>query len=225
MTAVESLRNAGFGTVIGDGTDTEVLQKAGAGNAKIVVAATGDDDVNLLVAQLSKTKFDVERVLAKANNSANVDTFEDLGVRTISAAMSAAWTLDNEIERPDLARWMTDLGQTGDVQQLEVTNEDLIGKSVREVGPLLPDACLIAVLGHKEHETVEVPSADTIIKRGDHVTLLGQRDTVREAMTLVGDDWDDSPRCIDHFARWLIRAGSSRRRRYHQFRFRSCRRL
>ncbi|PAU82633.1 potassium transporter [Halorubrum salipaludis] len=185
---IESLRNAGFATVIGDGTDTEVLRKAGAGNAKIVVAATGDDDANLLVAQLSKAKFDVETVLAKANNTDNVDAFEDLGVSTISPAMSAAWALDNQIERPDLARWMTDIGQAGDVQQVEVTNEELIGKTVREVGPLLPDSCLIAVLSDSEHETVEVPSADTVIEHGDHVTLLGQREAVREGMAFVGAD-------------------------------------
>jgi len=183
--AVESLRNDGFAAVIGDGTDTEVLRKSGAENAKILVAATGDDDTNLLVAQLSKTNFDVEKILAKANDSDNVDAFEDLGVSTISAAMSAAWALDNRIERPDLAHWMTDIGETGDVQQVEVTNEELVGKSVREVGPMLPDGCLIAVLSDGDSESVAVPSADTVVDRGDHVTLLGRRDAVREGMELV----------------------------------------
>ncbi|TKX46373.1 potassium transporter [Halorubrum sp. SD690R] len=185
---VESLRNDGFAAVIGDGTDTEVLRKSGAENAKILVAATGDDDTNLLVAQLSKTNFGVEKILAKANNSDNVDAFEDLGVGTISAAMSAAWAIDNQIERPDLAHWMTDIGETGDVQQIEVTNEELIGKAVREVGPMLPDGCLIAVLSDGDSESVAVPSADTVVNRGDHVTLLGRREAVREGMELVQPD-------------------------------------
>ena len=184
----ESLRNAGFGTVIGDGTDTSVLENSGAENAKIVVAATGDDDTNLLVAQLSKTKFDVETILAKANNSDNVDAFEDLGVSTISAAMSAAWALDNEIERPDLARWMTGIGESGEVQQVELTNEALAGKTVREIGPMLPEACLIAVLGDSDGESVRVPRATTTLGLGDRVTLIGPREAVREGMALVGDD-------------------------------------
>ncbi|PHQ45502.1 potassium transporter [Halorubrum sp. C3] len=182
---VESLRNDGFSTVIGDGTDTELLRQAGADNAKIVVAATGDDDANLLVAQLSKTNFGVERVLAKANNSDNVEAFEDLGVSTISAAMSAAWALDNQIERPDLAHWMTEVGHNGDVQQLEVTNGTFFGKKVKEVGSMLPDGCLIAVISDGDRESVEVPGAETVIERGDHVTLLGQREAVREGMELV----------------------------------------
>lgn len=182
---VESLRNDGFATVIGDGTDTDVLREGGASNAKIVVAATGDDDANLLVAQLSKTKFDVETVLAKANDSGNVDAFEDLGVRTISGAMAAAWALDNQIERPDLANWMTDVGRSGDVQQVEVTSDSFVGKTVREAGPMLPDACLIAVLNRGDDEAVQVPGADTVIQRGDQITLLGRRDAVREGMSLV----------------------------------------
>jgi Trk K+ transport system NAD-binding subunit len=53
------------------------------------------------------------------------------------------------------------------------------------VGPMLPDAYLIAVLSDSEHESVGVPNADTTINRGDHVTLLGQREAVREGMSML----------------------------------------
>jgi len=182
---VEQVRNAGYSVVIGDGTDTDMLREAGANNAKTVVAATSDDDANLLVAQLASANFDVENVIARVNNTSNVDAFEDLGVRTISAAMATAWAIDNQIERPAIAHWMTDIGRTGDVQEVEVTNEEVIGKPVRDVGPTLPDTCLIALLSRGDHESAEVPSADTVIERGDHVTLLGSTDAVREGMAFL----------------------------------------
>jgi NhaP-type Na+/H+ or K+/H+ antiporter len=182
---VEQVRNAGYSVVIGDGTDTDMLREAGANNAKTVVAATSDDDANLLVAQLASANFDVENVIARVNNTSNVDAFEDLGVRTISAAMATAWAIDNQIERPAIAHWMTDIGRTGDVQEVEVTNEEVIGKPVRDVGPMLPDTCLIALLSQGDHESAEVPSADTVIERGDHVTLLGSTDAVREGMAFL----------------------------------------
>jgi NhaP-type Na+/H+ or K+/H+ antiporter len=185
---VELTRNAGYATVIGDGTDTEVLREAGAANAKIVVATTGDDDANLLVSQLTKTKFDVDNVIARANNSDNVSAFEELGVNTISSAMAAAWAIDNEIERPAIAHWMTTVGETGDIQEVEVTNDDLFGKTVREVGPMLPEACLIALLSKEGRESGEVPTADTVIEEGDYVTLMGRHGTVREGMSLVDPD-------------------------------------
>ena len=183
---VETARNEGYAVVWGDGTDTDVLREAGAANAKTVVAATGDDDANLLVAQLSSSKFDVDRVLARANNPDNVEAFEDLGVRTISSALATAWALDNQIERPALAHWMTDVGRAGDVQEVEVTCDEFVGKTVREVGPELPDTCLIALVDRDGE--VEVPSADFTIERGDRVTLLGKREAVREAMAMCKAD-------------------------------------
>ncbi|MXR51793.1 NAD(P)-binding domain-containing protein [Halovenus sp. WSH3] len=182
---IELLRNAGYATVIGDGTDTETLREAGADNAKIVVAATGDDDANLLVSQLAKSKFSVGNVIARANNSENVEAFEELGVNTISSAMAAAWAIDNEIERPAIAHWMTNVGKTGDIQEIEVTNEQFFDKKVREVGPMLPDGCLIALLSKDGRESGQVPTADTVIEEGDHITLMGRHDTVRDGMKLV----------------------------------------
>jgi NhaP-type Na+/H+ or K+/H+ antiporter len=183
--SVERARNAGFTVHQGDGTDTEVLRSAGAENAKTVVAATGDDDGNLLVAQLAKSKFDVERVIARANNPDNVDAFEDLGVRTISSSMATAWAIDNQIERPAIAHWMTDVGRVGDVQEIAATNDQIVGKPVSEVGPMLPDACLIALIT-RDGDT-DVPTADFVIERGDMVTLLGRKESVREGMQFVND--------------------------------------
>jgi len=162
-----------------------VLRSAGAENAKTVVAATGDDDGNLLVAQLAKSKFDVERVIARANNPDNVDAFEDLGVRTISSSMATAWAIDNQIERPAIAHWMTDVGRVGDVQEIAATNDQIVGKPVSEVGPMLPDACLIALIT-RDGDT-DVPTADFVIERGDMVTLLGRKESVREGMQFVND--------------------------------------
>jgi NhaP-type Na+/H+ or K+/H+ antiporter len=185
-TVIEKARDAGFTVHKGDGTDTEVLRSAGAENARIVVAATGDDDVNLLVAQLANSKFDVEKVLARANNPDNVEAFEDLGVRTISSTMATAWALDNQIERPALANWMTHIGDNGDVQEVEVTSEHLTGRTVREIGPELPDGCLIALV-ERDGET-RVPEAEFTLQHGDSITLLGRRDGVREAMSFCNPD-------------------------------------
>ncbi|MDG5777813.1 cation:proton antiporter [Haloarculaceae archaeon H-GB2-1] len=183
---VEKNRSAGHKAVRGDGTDTDVLREAGAANAKIVVAATGDDDANLLVAQLADSKFSVPKVIARANNPDNVEAFEDLGVSTISSAMATAWAIDNQIERPTLANWMTDFGDNGDVQEIEVTSDRFAGRTVREVGPELPEGCLIALVS-KDGDT-KVPTADYVIELGDKLTLLGQRDSVRSGMEMCNSD-------------------------------------
>ena len=183
---VELARNRGFTVHMGDGADTEVLRSAGAEKAKTVVAATGDDDVNLLVSQLSASKFDPETIIARVNNSDNVEAFEELGVRAISSVLATAREIDDYIERPSLVNWMDEIGQTGDVQEIDVTADNLVGKAVREVGPELPDGCLIALIS-RNGET-RVPEADLKLERGDRLTIIGGHDEVREAMQFVHPD-------------------------------------
>ncbi|SEW23647.1 cation:proton antiporter domain-containing protein [Natrinema salifodinae] len=181
---LEDLRNEGFTARDGDGTDVEVLRGAGAENARTVVAATGDDDANLLVAQLAKSNFDVEKVIARANEPSNAAAFKELGVETISAAESTAWAIDNEIERPALSNWMSELGRSGDVQEIEVTDSALAGERIADVGSELPNGVLIALVSR--NGTSEVPTPDVELQRGDHVTLIGRTEAVDEAIERCG---------------------------------------
>ena len=181
--AVETNRNAGFAVHHGDGTDTEVLRSAGGENARVVVAATGDDDVNLLVAQLSSSKFDAETILARVNNPDNVDAFEELGVHTISSVDATAVAMDNYIERPALANWMGELGRSGDVQEIEVTAEELVGRTISEISTELPGECLLALVT-RDGET-RVPHSDFTIQSGDRLTFIGNREAVHDAMDYV----------------------------------------
>ncbi|ADQ66116.1 sodium/proton antiporter, cpa1 family protein [Halogeometricum borinquense DSM 11551] len=183
---IETARNEGHTVHQGDGTDTDVLRSAGADNAKIVVAATGDDDVNLLVAQLANSKFDPETIIARANNPDNVDAFEELGVRTISSVLATAQAIDNYIERPAMMNWMSEIGRSGDVQEIEVTSEEIVGKTVRDIGPELPNGCLITLISRDGESSV--PSADFTVQHGDHITIIGGHDAVREAMQFIHPD-------------------------------------
>jgi NhaP-type Na+/H+ or K+/H+ antiporter len=183
---VEVARNEGHTVHHGDGTDTDVLRSAGAENARTIVAATGDDDVNLLVAQLANSKFDIETVLARVNQPNNVDAFEELGVRTISSVLATAQAIDNYIERPAMARWMGELGRTGDVQEVEVTADELVGRTIREVGPELPEGVLVALVAR--NGDVRVPNADFTLQQGDRITLIGGRQDVRTAMEFCHPD-------------------------------------
>lgn len=144
--AVETARSAGFTPHHGDGTNTTVLQNAGVANATIVAAATVNDDANLLIAQLTNSKFDVETVIGRVNTPDTVEAFEELGVHAISANDAIDHEMDNPIERPALSEWMTELGRTGDVQEIEVTADELIGKSIRELDECLLDGILIALV-------------------------------------------------------------------------------
>ncbi|WP_207586608.1 cation:proton antiporter [Halomontanus rarus] len=177
---VDHLRRDGFTAVEGDGTDTETLEEAGIENGKVVVATTADDDTNLLVSQLARTKFDVETVVARVNTPGNIDAFDALDVRAIDVSSATAWSLDNEIERPALAHWMNELGEGHDAQEITVTAEDVAGTTIRDLDADIPDGCIVAVIA-RDGET-RVPEADTVLEAGDRITFIGREEAVRSAV-------------------------------------------
>ncbi|PSQ35408.1 potassium transporter [Halobacteriales archaeon SW_12_69_24] len=182
--AVEKARDAGYDVRIGRGTRLDTLQSAGADNASTIIAATGDDDANLLIGRLATTKFEPERVVCRANQPENVEAFDDLGVRVISSSHAIAQEIDNSIERPAMQRWAENIDRPGggDVQEVTLSGETYEDRAVCDVGPELPGRCLIALVT-SDGETF-VPEADYVLTRGDQVTIIGEHDAVREAMGL-----------------------------------------
>ena len=177
---VESLREAGYRVEHGDGTDRDVLRGAGAENAKVIAAATPSDDVNLLVGQLARNTYDVETVVARVNQPDNEDAFQDLDIEAISTGMSVAWSMDNVIERPAIARWMTELDRTGDVQEVEVTADGVIDRTIADLAADLPEDCYVGLISRGEEN--RIPHAEDRVEHGDHVTLIGRKEAVREAI-------------------------------------------
>jgi NhaP-type Na+/H+ or K+/H+ antiporter/Trk K+ transport system NAD-binding subunit len=172
--------NQGFTAYLGDGTDERVLKKAGIDEAKGVIAATGKDDVNLLVAQIAKTKFGVGNLYAKVNQPKNDQAFESLGVKAANAPDATAFAIENEIERHELANWIYNPQDDHSVQETVVTSDHIEGNSLRELADDIPDSCLIIEIG--EDENAHVPNADEVIKTGDKVTFLGEATAVQRAV-------------------------------------------
>ena len=180
---VERVRADGHRVVHGDATNANVLEEAGANRASVVVAATADDDVNLLVAQLATTRFDVDTVVARANQPNNVEAFEDLDVETISAGFAVADAIDDAVERPALAHWLSDSGRTGDVLEVELSNDSLVDRTVEETAEKLPDGCLVAMVSR--NGTDRVPDSDFRLASGDHLTLVCEtNEAMRDARRL-----------------------------------------
>ena len=63
----------------GDATELWVLERAGISRADMVIAVTGDDEDNMLICQVAKEKYLVDRIIARVNNPRNRQWF-DLGI-------------------------------------------------------------------------------------------------------------------------------------------------
>jgi trk system potassium uptake protein TrkA len=91
-----------------DATELETLQHAGIGMADVVIAATGDDQANLVFAMLCKQEFGVRRVVARVNEPSNGELFTaawgvDVAAstpHTLTVAIEAAVLLP-DLDQPD----------------------------------------------------------------------------------------------------------------------------
>ena len=182
-TAAERARSEGLTVHIGDGADIDVLRTAGIENAKTIIAATGDDKVNLFVGQQATTNFDVERVVCRANDPDNMDAFDDLDVETISSTHATAQAIDDSIERPAMARWVDMLGEEGDVREVTLRNDELVGRPLNDLGTDLPGGCLVALV--TQGSDTFVPEADYTLEADDRLTLVGERQAVQSTSSIV----------------------------------------
>src|SRR5947207_13855740 len=70
----------------GDGSELWVLERAGIERADMVIAVTGDDEDNILICQVAREKYGVERIIARCNNPRNLQHFELLRIKPAVSA-------------------------------------------------------------------------------------------------------------------------------------------
>lgn len=69
--------------VEGDATEAAVLEKAQVGKADALIAATREDNVNLMIAQVARKMYGVSKVVARVFDPWREEVYRELGIDTI----------------------------------------------------------------------------------------------------------------------------------------------
>lgn len=160
--------------VNGDGCDPNILEEAGIQRADVVAAVTGDDEDNLVICQLAKEKFNVQRTVGRVNNPDNEHTFSELGIDVpVDSTRIIAKIIEEEVSFSDFVNLMSfKRGKLAIVRVDLPSDAPVINKQLKDIN-LPKDAVLVSIVRGEE---VILPKGDTVLKSGDDViaiTLIG----------------------------------------------------
>ena len=168
--------------IAADACEASSLDAAGLATVDVVVAATGDDEDNLVISLLAKQEFAVPRVVARVKHPKNQWLFNE------------SWGVDVSVSTPQLLTALVEEAvsvgalvrllqfQRGAAHLVEVTlaeDSPSAGRAIADLG-LPRDATVVAVV---RDERLVVPRGDTVLQPGDEVLVL----VVSEAEQAVQD--------------------------------------
>jgi len=171
--------------VIGDGTDVNRLEEAGARQADVFLALTNHDQDNLIACQLAKNLFGVPRTIALVNDPDNEEIFLRLGVTVaFSATRLIGSILDQETDFDSITAYLPLAEGRVGVTDVELTEDaPAVGKTLIELE--LTDKALIACI-IRDDEFI-VPRGSTRLQVNDHLLLISHPEDLKQNIeTLCG---------------------------------------
>jgi len=169
---------------LADACEVASLKEAGLESCDVVVAATGDDEDNLVISLLSKQEFGVPRVVARVNHPKNEWLFNQ------------NWGVDLSVSTPHLITALVEeavsVGRLVRILQFEGGNVGLVEVTLAADSPVVDhaikdleiprDATIVAVV-RSEH--VVMPRGDTIFEAGDEVLAMVTHDSEEDVRKIL----------------------------------------
>ena len=169
---------------LGDATEIHVLDRAGiARPPDVVVAVTGDDEDNLIICQLAREKYGVDKVIARVNDPRNQVHFDLLGVSpTVCATSSIMALIEHEVPEHGLVHLLELPKENVEIVEVQIPPDaDCAGTRIDRLQ--LPDgARLISV---KRDGQFEIADDSTTLRPGDQVLAIlppGKEDELRRVL-------------------------------------------
>jgi len=170
--------------LLGDATEIFVLERAGIARPPDIVAAlTGDDEDNLIICQLSKEKYGVQKVIARVNDPRNQAHFDLLGISpTVSATRGLMALIEHEVPEHDLVHLLELRKENLEIVEVQIDDgAPAAGKTVEKLD--LPEGSrLISIMRNGRSE---IAVGATELQPGDQVLAIlqpGKEDELRRVL-------------------------------------------
>ncbi len=174
----------GHRVVHGDGTELYVLEQAGVTRPPdIAVAVTGDDEDNLVIAQLCREQYGVQKVIARVNDPRNQSHFDLLGVApTVCPTQSILALIEHEVPEHSLVHLLQLRKENLEIIEVELDSAcPCVGRQVDALG-LPRGSRLISIV---RDGVAEIAVGATVLAAGDQVLAILEPTREDEVRTLL----------------------------------------
>ena len=156
----------------GNGSDVKYLEDANIKKADVLVASTGNDQINFVACQLAKSTYNVPKVVARTSNPANKVLYEKLGVDVvISTTEVAAQALYSGIV--GFASILPfGMGDAEIINVIVHETSPIVGVRIKDVH--LPWTSNIVVI-YRDGKIV-IPRGDEVVHKDDNLIIILKKD-------------------------------------------------
>jgi trk system potassium uptake protein TrkA len=168
----------------GDATELHVLERAGIKRPPdLVLALTGDDEDNMVICQIAREKYGVDKVIARVNDPRNQQHFDLLGIgQTVCATSSILALVEHEVPEHELVHLLELRKENLEIVEVQIDKDaPCAGRAIEKLQ--LPEgARLISVMRDGRSE-IAVPSTE--LQAGDQVLAIlepGKEDELRKIL-------------------------------------------
>jgi trk system potassium uptake protein TrkA len=170
--------------LLADACEVSALDEARLAECQVVVAATGDDKVNLVVSLLAKTEFGVPRVVARVNHPKNEWMFDDSwGVDVaVSTPRMLSALVEEAVSVGDLVRLFTFRQGAAELVEMTLpTTSPVVGQRVTAIEWPQDTAPVAIVRGM----SVKTPNDDVVLEAGDELLFVAAPSREPELQALL----------------------------------------
>jgi trk system potassium uptake protein TrkA len=168
----------------GDATELHVLERAGIKRPPdLVLALTGDDEDNMVICQIAREKYGVEKVIARVNDPRNQQHFDLLGIgQTVCATSNILALVEHEVPEHELVHLLELRKENLEIVEVQIDKDaPCAGRTIDRLN--LPEgARLISVMRDGRSE-IAVPTTE--LQAGDQVLAIlepGKEDELRKIL-------------------------------------------
>src|SRR2546429_9786046 len=157
----------------GDATEIFVLERAGITRPPdILLALTGDDEDNMVIAQIAKEKYSVPKVIARVNDPRNQAHFDLLGISpTICATSGIMALVEHEVPEHELIHLLELRKENLEIVEVQiVADSPSVGKSIERLA--LPEGS--QVISVVRNGQAQIADGQTRLESGDQVLAILQ---------------------------------------------------